>query len=70
MRQVSAGGCGACEADCNVLQTIGWDLGRFGVQFAASPRHADGIVLERVIEPTGKVNVKKQIQNSRLKIQD
>jgi hypothetical protein len=33
-------------------------------------RHADGIVLERVIEPTGKVNVQKRIQNSRLKIQD
>jgi len=45
LRQVSAGGCGACEADCNVLQTIGWDLGRFGVQFTASPRHADGILV-------------------------
>ncbi|OGR44643.1 MAG: hydrogenase [Elusimicrobia bacterium GWA2_61_42] len=45
LRQVSAGGCAACEADCNVLQTIGWDLGRFGVQFVASPRHADGILV-------------------------
>lgn len=45
LRQVSAGGCAACEADCNVLQTIGWDLGRFGVQFAASPRHADGLLV-------------------------
>ena len=42
-REVSAGGCNACEADSNVLTTIGWDLGRFGVQFVASPRHADGI---------------------------
>jgi Ni,Fe-hydrogenase III small subunit len=40
---VSAGGCNACEADTNVLSTIGWDLGRFGVQFVASPRHADGL---------------------------
>lgn len=45
LRQVSAGGCAACEADCNVLQTIGWDLGRFGVQFVASPRHADGLLI-------------------------
>ncbi len=45
LRQVSAGGCAACEADCNVLQTVGWDLGRFGVQFAASPRHADGLLI-------------------------
>jgi Ni,Fe-hydrogenase III small subunit len=43
LREVSAGGCNACEADTNVLSTIGWDLGRFGVQFVASPRHADGL---------------------------
>lgn len=45
LRQVSAGGCGACEADVNVLNTIGWDLGRFGIQFVASPRHADGLLV-------------------------
>jgi len=45
LRQVSAGGCNACEADTNVLNTVGWDLGRFGIQFVASPRHADGILV-------------------------
>ncbi|HTJ00600.1 MAG TPA: 4Fe-4S dicluster domain-containing protein [Dongiaceae bacterium] len=45
LRQVSAGGCNACEADVNVLGTIGWDLGRFGIQFVASPRHADGVLV-------------------------
>ncbi|MFI5357145.1 MAG: 4Fe-4S dicluster domain-containing protein [Opitutales bacterium] len=45
LRQVSAGGCAACEADVNVLGTIGWDLGRFGIQFVASPRHADGLLI-------------------------
>jgi len=45
LRQVSAGGCNACEADANVLTTVGWDLGRFGVQFVASPRHADGLLI-------------------------
>jgi len=45
LRVVSAGGCNACEADVNVLTTIGWDLGRFGIKFVASPRHADGIVI-------------------------
>ncbi|HYS44279.1 MAG TPA: 4Fe-4S dicluster domain-containing protein [Geobacteraceae bacterium] len=43
LREVSAGGCNACEADTNVLSTVGFDLGRFGIQFVASPRHADGI---------------------------
>lgn len=45
LRQVSAGGCNACEADCNVLGTLVYDLGRFGVEFTASPRHADAIVV-------------------------
>lgn len=45
LRQVSAGGCNACEADCNVLGTLVFDLGRFGIQFVASPRHADGILV-------------------------
>lgn len=45
LRQVSAGGCNACEADVNVLGTVGWDLGRFGIQIVASPRHADGILV-------------------------
>lgn len=45
LRQVSAGGCNACEADVNVLGTVGWDLGRFGIQFVASPRHADGLLV-------------------------
>ncbi len=45
LRQVSAGGCNACEADLNVLNTVVFDLGRFGIQFVASPRHADGVVV-------------------------
>jgi len=45
LRQVSAGGCNACEADLNVLNTLVFDLARFGIQFVASPRHADGLVV-------------------------
>ncbi|MBN1490555.1 MAG: 4Fe-4S dicluster domain-containing protein [Phycisphaerae bacterium] len=45
LRQVSAGGCNACEADLNVLSTVVFDLSRFGIQFVASPRHADGLVV-------------------------
>ena len=45
LRQVSAGGCNACEADVNVLGTVGWDLGRFSIQFVAAPRHADGLLI-------------------------
>jgi len=45
LRQVSAGGCNACEADVNVLSTVVWDIGRFGIQIVASPRHADGLLI-------------------------
>ena len=45
LRQVSAGGCNACEAEVNVLSTVVFDLGRFGIQFVASPRHADGLLV-------------------------
>lgn len=43
LRQVSAAGCNSCEADTNVLNTPFFDLSRFGIDFVASPRHADGI---------------------------
>jgi len=45
LRQVSAGGCNGCEADVNVLNSVVFDLGRFGIQFVASPRHADGLLI-------------------------
>jgi len=45
LRQVSAGGCNACEAEINVLGTVVFDLSRFGVQIVASPRHADGLIV-------------------------
>lgn len=45
LREVSAGGCNACESDVNVLGTVGYDLGRFGISFVASPRHADALLV-------------------------
>ena len=45
LRQVSAAGCNACEADLNVLATPFFDLARFGINFVASPRHADAVVV-------------------------
>jgi Ni,Fe-hydrogenase III small subunit/formate hydrogenlyase subunit 6/NADH:ubiquinone oxidoreductase subunit I len=59
LRVVSAGGCGACEADVNVLGTIGWDLGRFGIQYVASPRHADGILVTGPVTANMALALKK-----------
>lgn len=57
LRQVSAAGCNACEADLNVLATPFFDLARFGIQFVASPRHADAIVVTGPISD----NMKKAV---------
>lgn len=59
LRQVSAGGCNACEADLNVLSTVVFDLGRFGIQFVASPRHADGIVVTGPVTMNMKLALEK-----------
>jgi Ni,Fe-hydrogenase III small subunit len=59
LRQVSAGGCNACEADTNVLGTIGWDLGRFGIQFVASPRHADGLLITGSVSKNMELALRK-----------
>ena len=59
LRQVSAGGCNACEADTNVLNTLTFDLGRFGIQFVASPRHADGLLITGPVTENMKLALEK-----------
>jgi Ni,Fe-hydrogenase III small subunit/Pyruvate/2-oxoacid:ferredoxin oxidoreductase delta subunit len=59
LRQVSAGGCNACEADTNVLGTVVYDLGRFGIQFVASPRHADGLLITGPVPRNMELALKK-----------
>lgn len=59
LRQVSAGGCNACEADVNVLNTVVFDLSRFGIQFVASPRHADGILITGPVTGNMRVALEK-----------
>lgn len=45
LRSVSAGGCNGCESELNAVGNVNFDLGRYGIEFVASPRHADGLVL-------------------------
>jgi Ni,Fe-hydrogenase III small subunit/formate hydrogenlyase subunit 6/NADH:ubiquinone oxidoreductase subunit I len=59
IRQVSAGGCNACEADINVLGTPAFDLGRFGIQIVASPRHADALVVTGPVSANMRLALKK-----------
>lgn len=56
LRQVSAGGDNSCELELNACGNVNFDMSRFGIEFVASPRHADGIVItgpitENMAEP-------------------
>jgi len=59
LRQVSAGGCNGCESDVNVLGTVVFDLGRFGIQFVASPRHADGLLITGAVSQNMRLALEK-----------
>lgn len=45
LRSVSAGGCNGCELELNAMANVNFDFGRFGIDWVASPRHADALVL-------------------------
>lgn len=56
LRQVSAGGDNSCEWELTASNNVQFDISRFGIDFVASPRHADGIVItgpisENMAEP-------------------
>jgi Ni,Fe-hydrogenase III small subunit len=56
LRQVSAAGDNSCEWELNASNNVQFDISRFGIDFVASPRHADGIVItgpisENMAEP-------------------
>jgi len=45
MRAVDAGSCNGCELELHALGNAYYDLERFGLHFAASPRHADVLLV-------------------------
>lgn len=49
LRQVSAAGDNSCEMELNACSNVNFDMSRFGIDWVASPRHADGIVITGVI---------------------
>jgi Ni,Fe-hydrogenase III small subunit/NAD-dependent dihydropyrimidine dehydrogenase PreA subunit len=59
LRQVSAGGCNGCEVEVNALSNVVFDLGRFGIQFVASPRHADGLLITGPVTRNMKLALEK-----------
>ncbi|MDD3013259.1 MAG: 4Fe-4S binding protein [Candidatus Gastranaerophilales bacterium] len=66
LRQVSAGGCNGCEMELNACSNVNFDMGRFGIDIVASPRHADGIII------TGPIteNMEKALEDAYLSTPD
>jgi len=61
LRSVVAGSCGGCEAELVALGNVVFDLQRFGVQFVASPRHADGVVITGAVNANMELALRKSI---------
>jgi hypothetical protein len=45
IREVDAGSCNGCELEIHALNNAVYDVERFGIRFAASPRHADVLLV-------------------------
>ena len=45
IRHVDAGSCNGCELEIHALNNPYYDVERFGIQFVASPRHADCLLV-------------------------
>lgn len=45
LREVSAAGDNSAEWEMNACGNVQFDMSRFGIEFVASPKHADGIVI-------------------------
>lgn len=45
IRHVDSGSCNACDFEINTLTNPIYDIQRFGIDFVASPRHADMLMV-------------------------
>jgi Ni,Fe-hydrogenase III small subunit len=59
VRQVDAGSCNACEWECTALTNPIYDIQRFGIDFVASPRHADVLLVTGPVSRQMELALKK-----------
>ncbi|HEV8243378.1 MAG TPA: NADH-quinone oxidoreductase subunit B family protein [Nitrospirales bacterium] len=60
IREVDTGSCNACEMEMNALMNPIYDAERFGIHIAASPRHADALVVTGPVT----VNMEKALKDA------
>ena len=59
IREVDAGSCNGCELEIHALNNAVYDVERFGLRFAASPRHADVLLVTGPVTHNMKVALER-----------
>lgn len=59
IREVDTGSCGACESEIISANNPIYDISRFGVNFVASPRHADALLVTGPVSKNMEIALKK-----------
>ena len=59
LREVCAGSCNGCDSEIQALNNVVFDLSRFGIEFTASPRHADGLMITGPVTKNMELALKK-----------
>lgn len=59
IREVDTGSCGACESEIIACSNPLYDVQRFGIDFVASPRHADALLVTGPVSKNMELALKK-----------
>lgn len=59
IREVDTGSCGACESEIIACSNPIYDIQRFGIDFVASPRHADALLVTGPVSKNMEIALKK-----------
>src|SRR5262252_3799725 len=59
IREVDAGSCNGCELEIHALNNAIYDVERFGIRFAASPRHADVLLVTGPVTRNMKIALER-----------
>jgi Ni,Fe-hydrogenase III small subunit len=59
IREVDAGSCNGCELEIHALSNAVYDVERFGIRFAASPRHCDVLLVTGPVSHNMKVALER-----------
>ncbi|MCF0165218.1 MAG: NADH:ubiquinone oxidoreductase [Bacteroidales bacterium] len=62
LRQVSAAGDNSCEWELGATSNVNFDMGRFGIEFVASPRHSDGVVVTGPVSENMSIALRKTFE--------